>query len=190
MCRSIQPLHNYEPPTTPDEVSAAALQYVRKISGMTRPARVNQAAFDSAVASVAAATEALLEALVATTPPRDLRRFAVRGADPRPCGRRAPPPDHPDRRRSQPLEPTVGLPLPSCCWLRERLGNPERCVAEEPVLRELSAHHEVACHFAEEVDGTAEQVQITGRSGRGARVAPAVGTSAGATGGPATPSVG
>jgi hypothetical protein len=46
MCRSIQPLHNYEPPTAADEVNAAALQYVRKISGMTRPARVNQAAGD------------------------------------------------------------------------------------------------------------------------------------------------
>jgi hypothetical protein len=71
MCRSIQPLHNYEPPTTADEVGAAALQYVRKISGMTRPARVNQAPFDSAVEAVAAATEALLESLVATTPPHD-----------------------------------------------------------------------------------------------------------------------
>jgi hypothetical protein len=71
MCRSIQPLHNCEPPTTADEVGAAALQYVRKISGMTRPARVNQAPFDSAVEAVAAATEALLESLVATTPPHD-----------------------------------------------------------------------------------------------------------------------
>ena len=71
MCRSIRPLHNYEPPTTADEVGAAALQYVRKISGMTRPARVNQAAFDSAAEAVAAATKALLEALVATTPPHD-----------------------------------------------------------------------------------------------------------------------
>jgi hypothetical protein len=71
MCRSIRPLHNYDPPTTADEVGAAALQYVRKISGMTRPARVNQAAFDSAAEAVAAATKALLEALVATTPPHD-----------------------------------------------------------------------------------------------------------------------
>ena len=72
MCRSIQPLHNYEPPTTADEVPAAALQYVRKISGMTRPARVNQAAFDAAVAEVAAATETLLISLVATSPPHNL----------------------------------------------------------------------------------------------------------------------
>jgi hypothetical protein len=71
MCRSIHPLHNYEPPTTTDEIREAAVQYVRKISGMTRPARVNEAAFDRAVESVAAATGQLLEALVATTPPHD-----------------------------------------------------------------------------------------------------------------------
>ena len=71
MCRSIQPLHNYDPPTTADEIGAAALQYVRKISGATRPARVNQAAFDTAVTAVAAATEELLRSLVATTPPHD-----------------------------------------------------------------------------------------------------------------------
>jgi hypothetical protein len=71
MCRSIQPLHNYEPPSSADEVRAAALQYVRKISGMSRPARANQAALDRAVDAVAVATQQLLEALVATTPPRD-----------------------------------------------------------------------------------------------------------------------
>lgn len=71
MCRSIQQLHNYEPPTTADEVNAAALQYVRKISGMTRPAGANQAAFDRAVASVAAATAELLAGLVATSPAHD-----------------------------------------------------------------------------------------------------------------------
>ena len=71
MCRSIQPLHNYEPPSGADDVRAAALQYVRKISGSTRPPRVNQAAFDRAVEAVAAATQELLEALVATTPPHD-----------------------------------------------------------------------------------------------------------------------
>jgi hypothetical protein len=58
MCRSIQPLHNYEPPSGPDEVRAAALQYVRKVSGMTRPAGANQAAFDRAVDAVSAATPA------------------------------------------------------------------------------------------------------------------------------------
>ena len=71
MCRSIQPLHNYEPPTTPDEMRAAALQYVRKISGMTRPAHVNEAAFDRAVEAVSAATADLLAALVASTPPHN-----------------------------------------------------------------------------------------------------------------------
>jgi hypothetical protein len=71
MCRSIQPLHNYEPSAGADEVRAAALQYVRKISGMTRPARVNQAAFDAAVERIAAATQELLAGLVATAPPRD-----------------------------------------------------------------------------------------------------------------------
>jgi hypothetical protein len=71
MCRSIQPLHNYDPPTTADEVRAAALQYVRKISGTAHPARVNQAAFDRAVEAVALATSDLLAGLVATTPPHD-----------------------------------------------------------------------------------------------------------------------
>jgi hypothetical protein len=71
MCRSIQPLHNYEPPTGADDVRAAALQYVRKISGMNRPSHVNEAAFERAVQAVSAATAELLAALVATTPPRD-----------------------------------------------------------------------------------------------------------------------
>jgi hypothetical protein len=71
MCRSIHPLHNYEPPTGADEIRAAALQYVRKVSGMTRPARFNEAAFERAVAAVATATNDLLGALVATTPPHD-----------------------------------------------------------------------------------------------------------------------
>jgi hypothetical protein len=71
MCRSIQPLHNYDPPTTEDEVRAAAFQFVRKVSGMTRPAPRNQAAFDGAVEAVAAATQELLRSLVATTAPHD-----------------------------------------------------------------------------------------------------------------------
>jgi hypothetical protein len=71
MCRSIQPLHNYEPPTSEAEVRAAALQYVRKISGMTRPAHVNEAAFDRAVKAVAASTAELLAGLVASAPPHD-----------------------------------------------------------------------------------------------------------------------
>ena len=71
MCRSIRPLHNYEPPTGPDEVREAALQYVRKVAGMTRPARVNEEAFDRAVEAVAGATADLLATLVPTTPPHD-----------------------------------------------------------------------------------------------------------------------
>lgn len=71
MCRSIQPLHNYEPPSSADDVRAAALQYVRKISGTTKPPKVNQTAFDRAVEAVAGATQELLQAMVATTPPHD-----------------------------------------------------------------------------------------------------------------------
>jgi len=69
-----------------------------------------------------------------------------------------------------PSNPPAGCRFHTRCWLRERLGNPERCVAERPVLREMASRHEVACHFAEEVDGTAEQVQVTGRASRGAAV--------------------
>ena len=71
MCRNIHQLHNFEPPATPDEVQAAALQYVRKVAGATRPSQVNQAAFDRAVAAVAAATAELLAELVTTAPPKN-----------------------------------------------------------------------------------------------------------------------
>jgi hypothetical protein len=71
MCRNIHQLHNFEPPATPDEVRAAALQYVRKVAGSTRPSQANQAAFDRAVAAVEAATAELLEALVTTAPPKN-----------------------------------------------------------------------------------------------------------------------
>jgi len=81
MCRSIQPLHNFEPPSGADEVRAAALQYVRKISGMTRPAHVNEAAFDRAVDAVAAATHELLAGLVATAPPHDRETERRRARD-------------------------------------------------------------------------------------------------------------
>jgi oligopeptide/dipeptide ABC transporter ATP-binding protein len=63
-----------------------------------------------------------------------------------------------------PSDPPSGCHFHTRCWLRERLGNPERCVAEDPALRTLASGHEVACHFAEEVDGSAEQVQVTGRT--------------------------
>ena len=71
MCRNIRQLHNFEPPATPNEVEAAALQYVRKVSGSTRPSQANQAAFDRAVEEVAAATRRLLDDLVTTAPPKD-----------------------------------------------------------------------------------------------------------------------
>jgi hypothetical protein len=63
MCRNIRVLHNFDPPTTPDEMRAAALQYVRKVSGLSKPPQVDQATFERAVDEVAAATERLLAAL-------------------------------------------------------------------------------------------------------------------------------
>jgi len=71
MCRNIKTLHNFEPPATEDEVRAAALQYVRKISGSTKPSRANEAAFDLAVEEVAAASQRLLHVLVTAAPPRN-----------------------------------------------------------------------------------------------------------------------
>jgi len=71
MCRNIRTLYNFEPPATRDEVQAAALQYVRKVSGATRPSQANQAAFDEAVAEVTAVTQRLLARLVTTAPPKD-----------------------------------------------------------------------------------------------------------------------
>ena len=71
MCRNIRQLHNFEPPATPTEVEAAALQYVRKVSGSARPSQANQAAFDRAVEEVAAATRRLLDDLVTAAPPKD-----------------------------------------------------------------------------------------------------------------------
>ena len=71
MCRNIRPLHNFEPPATDDEVTAAALQFVRKVAGTTRPSAANQAAFDRAVAEIAHVTRHLLDDLVTTAPPKD-----------------------------------------------------------------------------------------------------------------------
>jgi hypothetical protein len=71
MCRNIRQLHNFEPPATSDEVHDAALQYVRKISGSTKPSQANAEAFERAVEAVAAATRELLEHLVTTAPPKD-----------------------------------------------------------------------------------------------------------------------
>ena len=71
MCRNIRTLHNFEPPVTDDEIRDAALQYVRKISGSTRPSQANAEAFDRAVDEIALATGRLLEQLVTTAPPKD-----------------------------------------------------------------------------------------------------------------------
>ena len=71
MCRNIRTLHNFEPPATPDEVRAAALQYVRKISGSSKPSAANAAAFERAVEEVAAVWARLLGELVTSAPPKD-----------------------------------------------------------------------------------------------------------------------
>jgi hypothetical protein len=71
MCRNIRTLYNYAPPATVQEVQAAALQYVRKVSGTSKPSAVNTAAFEQAVDAVAAATQNLLDAMVTSAPPRD-----------------------------------------------------------------------------------------------------------------------
>ncbi|MFF5229092.1 DUF2277 domain-containing protein [Dactylosporangium sp. NPDC000521] len=78
MCRNIRVLNNFEPPATEDEIEAAAIQYVRKVAGMTRPSQANQAAFDAAVAAVAAATRELLGQLVTNSPPRDRKIEAAK----------------------------------------------------------------------------------------------------------------
>jgi hypothetical protein len=71
MCRNIRSLHNYAPPATEAEVHEAALQYVRKISGSTKPSQANRAAFDRAVEEIAVSTRRLLDGLVSTAPPKD-----------------------------------------------------------------------------------------------------------------------
>ena len=92
MCRNIKRLHNFEPPADEDEIRAAALQFVRKLSGTTRPSRANQAAFDRAVDDVAVVAADLLGSLVTSAPPRNreveaerararnARRFGTPGA--------------------------------------------------------------------------------------------------------------
>jgi len=78
MCRNIRTLHNFDPPTTESEVREAALQYVRKVSGMSKPSHANDEAFARAVDAVAAATRALLDELVTAAPPRDRELEAAR----------------------------------------------------------------------------------------------------------------
>jgi hypothetical protein len=71
MCRNIRPLYNFEPPATQEEVRDAALQYVRKVSGFTKPAKANEEAFERAVDAIAEATMTLIEDLVTAAPPKD-----------------------------------------------------------------------------------------------------------------------
>lgn len=81
MCRNIRTLHNFDPPATRDEIHAAALQYVRKVSGSAKPSRANQAVFDDAVEQVAAATRSLIDGLTTTAPPRDREVEAARARE-------------------------------------------------------------------------------------------------------------
>jgi hypothetical protein len=81
MCRNIHVLHNFEPAATDDEVHAAALQYVRKISGSTKPSKANAEAFDRAVAEIAHITRHLLDDLVTTAPPKNREAEAVKGRE-------------------------------------------------------------------------------------------------------------
>ena len=78
MCRNIRTLHNFDPPATHEEIRAAALQYVRKVSGSSKPSRANAEAFNRAVDDVADATSRLLDALVTSAPPRDREAEAAK----------------------------------------------------------------------------------------------------------------
>jgi len=78
MCRNIRQLHNFDPPATSEEVRAAALQYVRKVAGATKPSQANQGAFDEAVADIAHATEHLLEHLTTSAVPKNREEEAAK----------------------------------------------------------------------------------------------------------------
>ncbi len=78
MCRNIRTLYNFEPPASEDEIRAAALQYVRKVSGFTKPSQANEAAFNAAIDEVAAATARLLDSLTTTAAPKNREEVAER----------------------------------------------------------------------------------------------------------------
>lgn len=78
MCRNIRTLFNFEPPATDDEVRAASIQFVRKLSGFARPSHANEAAFNDAVEEVTAVARRLVDSLVTTAPPRDREEWAAR----------------------------------------------------------------------------------------------------------------
>jgi hypothetical protein len=81
VCRNIRPLYNFQPPATDDEVHAAALQFVRKISGFAKPSGVNKEAFDGAVGEIARASAKLLRSLVTTASPRDREAETARARE-------------------------------------------------------------------------------------------------------------
>ena len=78
MCRNIRPLYNFDPPATEEEVRAAALQYVRKLSGFTKPSRANEAAFEAAIEAVTAASTKLLGELTTSAPPKNREEEAAK----------------------------------------------------------------------------------------------------------------
>lgn len=78
MCRNIRPLFNFEPPSTREEIRASALQYVRKVSGFTKPSQANETAFDQAVEEISDSVERLLEQLVTNAPPKDREEEAAK----------------------------------------------------------------------------------------------------------------
>lgn len=78
MCRNIRPLFNFDPPTTPEEIEAASLQFVRKISGFTKPSKTNEAAFQAAVAEISAISARLIEGLETTAPPKNREEEAAK----------------------------------------------------------------------------------------------------------------
>lgn len=81
MCRNIKPLFNFEPPATEDEIRAASLQFVRKISGFTKPSKANEQAFEHAVDDIAKVAEVLMKSLITQAPPRDRDVIAQRARE-------------------------------------------------------------------------------------------------------------
>jgi hypothetical protein len=81
MCRNIKPLFNFAPPATDDEVRASALQFVRKVSGFTKPSKANEQAFNAAVDDVTAAAERLMQSLVTTAPPKSREEFVAKARE-------------------------------------------------------------------------------------------------------------
>ena len=112
MCRNIKQLHNFDPPATDDEVHAAALQYVRKISGTTKPSKANEAVFERAVRDIAHLSRHLLDDLVTSAPPRDREVEAARARAGLKSASAQRPPD-PARRRGVEPARRPALPAPT-----------------------------------------------------------------------------